>query len=73
MTAIQILIGVASVLDRDEKAAEQNRLTSTGHCAHLAMQVRAAIDLIKGGEYREFEFKGVMWTKLPSGKIVRGK
>lgn len=36
-----------------------------------AMRIREAIALIERGEFRQFEFKGIGYTRLPSGRIVR--
>lgn len=74
MTAVCILHSVAMQLDRD--AAEVRRARpdwkeTASHIDNMAMRIREAIALIERGEFRQFEFKGIGYTRLPSGKIVR--
>lgn len=75
MTAIHILNTVALNLDRDAAEVRQQRFrnweATARHIERQAMRIREAIALIERGEYRVFEFKGVSYTKLHSGKIVR--
>lgn len=75
MIAVRILRSVALQLDRDAAEVRQNRFrnwdATARHIDRQAMRIREAIALIERGEFRQFEFKGIGYTRLTSGKIVR--